>query len=190
VFVSWWFSPLDRSHHRQARSARSSTLAREARRGRWRRGRGRRGGRGAGGDRPGRAWGGGGGGGGRGAGRPGGGVAGGLVGRGQGIWERGDVRDLPGERRRAGRSADPLALGRAGDPERARQRRPRLGSGLGGGAHQLRGGAGLAGEVGEIKPQDAEEAWPAVLGTFELVVPIVAAGEETVHHPHDADAAG
>ena len=61
--------------------------------------------------------------------------------------------------------------------------RPRLR--LRGDAHQLKRGAGLAAEVFEIEPQDAEERDPAVGVTLELVVPVIAAGEPAVNHAHD-----
>ncbi len=41
----------------------------------------------------------------------------------------------------------------------------------------------------EIDSQDAEEARPAGFGAFQLVVPVVRAGEEAMHHADDADAA-
>src|SRR5437879_7673128 len=54
--------------------------------------------------------------------------------------------------------------------------------------HELHDRGALAAEVREIDPQGAEEAGPAGFGAFELVVPVVGAGEEAVHHADAADA--
>src|SRR5262249_11835980 len=50
--------------------------------------------------------------------------------------------------------------------------------------------AALAAEVREIQAQDAEEAGPALLRSFDLVVPLIRAREQTVHDANDADAPG
>src|SRR5206468_12158026 len=44
----------------------------------------------------------------------------------------------------------------------------------------------LAAEVREIDPQGTEEAGPAEAGGFKLVVPVVGAGEEAMHHTDEA----
>src|SRR5581483_11872396 len=56
--------------------------------------------------------------------------------------------------------------------------------------HELHGGAVLAMEIREIRLEDAEEAGPAALGAGELIVPLIGAREQTVHHADDAGAAG
>ena len=48
----------------------------------------------------------------------------------------------------------------------------------------------LAREVLEVHPQHLEEAGPAGLEALQFVVPVVAFGEQAVHHPHDAAVAG
>jgi hypothetical protein len=44
--------------------------------------------------------------------------------------------------------------------------------------------------MSEVQPQNAEEGRPAGFDTLELIVPIVRAREEAVHHAYDAGAAG
>src|SRR4051794_33313256 len=63
---------------------------------------------------------------------------------------------------------------------------PRLRLGPRHGSDELHDRRALAAEVREINPQCAEEAGPAGFGAFELVVPVVGAGEEAVHHTHEA----
>src|SRR5262249_42131830 len=54
--------------------------------------------------------------------------------------------------------------------------------------HELLERGALAAEVREIDPQGTEEARPSVCGAFQLVVPIVRAGEKALHNAEDADA--
>src|SRR5437773_5569396 len=52
--------------------------------------------------------------------------------------------------------------------------------------HELHDRGALAAEVREIDPQGAEEAGPAGFSAFKLVVPVVRAGEEAIHHTDEA----
>src|SRR2546430_12260122 len=54
------------------------------------------------------------------------------------------------------------------------------------GSHELHDRGALAAEVREIDPQGAEEAGPAGFGAFQLIVPVVGAGEEAIHHTDEA----
>src|SRR5829696_4580958 len=93
------------------------------------------------------------------------------------FWPRGLARPFHDsrERWRALCSTHSLAYLGAFQPELAGQRLPCLGLRLWGDAHQLERGAGLATEVFEIEPQDAEERDPPVSVTLELVVPVISA---------------
>src|SRR5262245_8675942 len=62
------------------------------------------------------------------------------------------------------------------------QLRPGLRFGARDGSHELHDRGALAAEVREIDSQDAEEARPAGFSAFQLVVPVVRAGEEAIHH--------
>src|SRR5216110_3909013 len=66
------------------------------------------------------------------------------------------------------------------------QRFPGLRFGSRDGSHELHDRGALAAEVREIDPQGAEEPRPAGFGGFKLVVPVVGAGEEAVHHTDEA----
>ena len=68
------------------------------------------------------------------------------------------------------------------------QRFPRLRFRSRDGSHELHDRGALAAEVREIDPQGAEEAGPAEFGAFKLVVPVVGAGEEAMHHADEAHA--
>src|SRR5438552_9441077 len=52
--------------------------------------------------------------------------------------------------------------------------------------HELHDRGALAAEVREIDPQGAEEAGPAGFGAIKLIVPVVGAGEEAIHHTDEA----
>src|SRR5947199_7656142 len=66
------------------------------------------------------------------------------------------------------------------------QRFPGLRFGSRDGSHELHDRGALAAEVGEIYPQGPEEAGPAGFGAFQLVVPVVGAGEEAIQHTDEA----
>src|SRR6266571_625390 len=66
------------------------------------------------------------------------------------------------------------------------QRFPGLRFGSRDGSHELHDRGALAAEVREVDPQGAEEAGPAESGGFKLVVPVVGAGEEAIHHADEA----
>ena len=55
-------------------------------------------------------------------------------------------------------------------------------------AHKLHRRARHALEPLEVHPQDAEVCRPALLQAVELIVPVVRAGEEAMHHADDTDA--
>src|SRR5712671_2169328 len=67
------------------------------------------------------------------------------------------------------------------------QRFPGLRFGSRDGSYELHDRGALAAEVREIDPQGAEEAGPTEFGAFKLVVPVIGAGEEAIHHADDAD---
>src|SRR5437763_14240498 len=69
------------------------------------------------------------------------------------------------------------------------QRFPGLRFGSRDGSHELHDRGAVAAEVREIDPQGAEEAGPAESGGFKLVVPVVGAGEEAIHHTDEAHTA-
>src|SRR6202040_271760 len=99
-----------------------------------------------------------------------------------------DVLHHAAERRDARRGGPALPRAHALQPQCRGQRFPGLRVGSCSGGHPLHHRGALAAEVREIEPQDAEEARPAGLGAFQLVVPVVRAGEEAMHHADDADA--
>src|SRR5437762_8107874 len=66
------------------------------------------------------------------------------------------------------------------------QRFPGLSFGSRDGSYELHDRGALAAEVREIDPQGAEEAGPAGFGAFQLIVPVVRAGEEAIHHTDEA----
>lgn len=70
------------------------------------------------------------------------------------------------------------------------QRVPGLRFGSRDGRHELHGRGALTAEVREIDPQRAEEAGPTEFGAFKLVVPVVGAGEEAVHHTDETHTTG
>src|SRR4051794_4895602 len=70
------------------------------------------------------------------------------------------------------------------------QRFPGLRFGSRDGSYELHDRGALAAEVREVDPQGAEEAGPAGFGAFQLVVPVVRAREEAIHHTDEAHTTG
>src|SRR5438067_122300 len=100
----------------------------------------------------------------------------------------GDVLHHAAERRDARRGGPTLPGAHAFQPQCRGQRFPSVRYGSRGGGDPLHHRGALAAEVREIDPQDAEEARPAGFGAFQLIVPVVRAGEEAMHHADDAEA--
>ena len=91
-----------------------------------------------------------------------------------------DVLRHAAERRDTRRRRPTLPDAQAFQSQCRGQRFPGLRFGPRDGSHELHDRRALAAEVREIDPQGAEEAGPAGFGAFQLVVPVVGAGEEAV----------
>ena len=104
-------------------------------------------------------------------------------------WTLADLLHHAAQGRHACRYGPTLPGAHAVEPQCRGQRRPGLRCRSRDRSHELHERGALAAEVREIEPQDAEEAGPARFGADQLVVPVVRAGEEALHHTDDADAA-
>src|SRR6185312_6189082 len=99
-----------------------------------------------------------------------------------------DILDHAAERWDAFGGGETLSGAHAVESKRRGERCPGLGYGSRRRGQVLHHCRTLTAEMREIHPQCAEEARPAGFGAFKLLVPVVRAGEEAVHHADDADA--
>src|SRR5947208_8781400 len=102
------------------------------------------------------------------------------------VWTLADVLRHAAERRDT-RGRRPTLSDAQGFQSQCRgQRFPGLRFGSRDWSHELHDRGALAAEKREIDPQGAEEARPAGFGGFKLIVPVVGAGEEAIHHTDEA----
>src|SRR5262245_36935608 len=76
-----------------------------------------------------------------------------------------------------------------GNCQRAHERSPSFGLGFRSKPSELKCRAWLASEMREIELEVSEERLPAFGVSLELIVPIIRAGEPTMHHTNDASTA-